>query len=175
MVLVVGDVEAYYLLEFLVFFFEEREHKTVEFFLRVVHLELLPATEQQLTVLHVVAICHSEIYCMPLCPACRVEAAGTHQHAYHVERALFTAFVMVVSLAVFVGVYLPEIAFTVGKVVENLVYGVSFSLACSLAEIHWLYVQACIAEQCVAQNEVIIELVVTSRDQVTAVCILVLV
>lgn len=49
MVLVVGDVEAYYLLEFLVFFFEEREHKTVELFLRVVHLELLPATEQQLT------------------------------------------------------------------------------------------------------------------------------
>ena len=86
-VLVVGDVEAHYLLPFPVLILQLRElHAAV--FLAVVCLHLCSAVETQTSRCGALAVGNREVYDMTLLPICRTEGACPHEDVHHVEHTV---------------------------------------------------------------------------------------
>ena len=67
---------------------------------------------------------------------------------------------------------LTHMTVAVGIIVEYLVHGVPAALTSSLAVIERCHFERRVAEQCVAQNEEIVHLIIATRGQTATVCLM---
>ena len=141
MVIVVGDVETYYLTPFgiVAVVFHIRQLQTAVF-LAVVCLDGALAAIPQLSFLDGVAVSNGEPHNVTLCPSVGIEAAGTEEYIHHVVSAVLHSVFVPLVLSLVVDAVLTEVRISAAVCVPYLVNGVALSLACSLTEIQRFHV-----------------------------------
>lgn len=163
-VLVVGDVEIDHATVFPIVKFHIGELQAAVFH-AVVALDFRFSTIHDARGVAAVAVDHLEVDDVAFFPVFRVEGACAHEHRNHVEDAIFVAFPKPVVRAVGVQPVLSRMRLAVFVFVEHLIHVVALALAGALAVVERGEVERGIAQERVAEDEIVIYAFVAARGE----------
>ena len=167
---VIGDIESHHFLVLLAHALHEGEDEAAIGHARVLHLEFLATAIDEGLFADIVTISHLEAYALAVLVGRRVEGAGTHQHADHIEDALRGAVVVVADITFPVDEALLELHLAAtGIGVPYLVHIVALALERALAVVEGLQLGRDVADEGVAHHEELVGSLAAARNQVAAI------